>query len=104
MKKVNASDYDSEDILEFTTIKKYIFVPELSNGLTGEEIVTTLHPSKSQGFSNFIQILIHEVNAIFSTFNFNIFIDYLKLSELFNSFIHVNCLLTEGEKLEQTEL
>lgn len=42
--KVNRSDDDATDTLEFTLLKKYIFKPELSNGLTGEEEVTTLHP------------------------------------------------------------
>lgn len=43
--KTNATDFNSEDALEFVTRKKYIFKPDMSHGLTGEEIVTTLHPS-----------------------------------------------------------
>lgn len=43
---MNVTDYNLDDAVEFTTVKKYIFRPELSHGLTGDEIVTTLHPRK----------------------------------------------------------
>lgn len=42
--KNNISDNDAEDTMAFNNMKKYIFRPDLSNNLTGDEIVTTLHP------------------------------------------------------------
>lgn len=35
------------DTMEYDDIRTYIFRPDLSNGLTGNEIVTTIHPGKS---------------------------------------------------------
>lgn len=32
--------------MQFTLWRKYIFQPDLSNGLTGNEEVTILHPGK----------------------------------------------------------
>lgn len=44
--KYDLTDDKEADTLEFTLRKTYIFKPELSNGLTGDEIITTLHPGK----------------------------------------------------------
>lgn len=37
-------DDDENDTLEFTLKKTWKFQPKLSNGLNGNEVVTTLHP------------------------------------------------------------
>lgn len=37
-------DNDEEDTMEFDIWKRYVFRPDLSNGLTGDEVITTLHP------------------------------------------------------------
>lgn len=37
-------DNDEEDTMEFDIWKRYVFRPDLSNGLTGQENVTILHP------------------------------------------------------------
>lgn len=42
--KTDISDDEEEDTMEFILMKKYVFRPDLSNNLTGDEIVTTLHP------------------------------------------------------------
>lgn len=42
----NISDDEEADTMQFTLWRKYIFQPDLSNGLTGNEEVTTLHPGK----------------------------------------------------------
>lgn len=42
--KTNTSDNEDEDSMAFTLYKRYVFRPDLSNSLTGEEEVTTLHP------------------------------------------------------------
>ncbi|XP_055302266.1 sensory neuron membrane protein 1-like [Sitodiplosis mosellana] len=42
--KNNISDNDAEDTMAFNIMKKYIFRPDLSKNLTGDEIVTTMHP------------------------------------------------------------
>lgn len=44
--KTNITDNDEEDTMTFTLMKKYVFRPDLSNSLTGDEIITTLHPGK----------------------------------------------------------
>lgn len=49
--KENISDFDDDDTMTFTTMKKYTFRPDLSNGLTGEEIVTTLHPGSKKSIA-----------------------------------------------------
>ena len=41
-------DDDENDTLEFTLKKTWKFQPKLSNGLNGNEIVTTLHPGIEQ--------------------------------------------------------
>lgn len=41
-------DDDESDTLEFTLKKAWKFRPKLSNGLNGNEIVTTLHPGIEQ--------------------------------------------------------
>ena len=35
--KVNMTDRDEDDTVEFSTKRKYIFRPDLSEGLTGDE-------------------------------------------------------------------
>lgn len=47
LRKVNIIDDDDMDTIEYDDIRTYIFRPDLSNGLTGDEIVTVLHPGKS---------------------------------------------------------
>lgn len=47
LKKFNSIDNEYDDTIEFAVWKKFVFRPELSNGLTGEEVVTTLHPGKN---------------------------------------------------------
>lgn len=42
--KHDAIDDKENDTLTFTLKKTWIFKPELSNGLTGDEMVTILHP------------------------------------------------------------
>ncbi|XP_031629089.1 sensory neuron membrane protein 1-like [Contarinia nasturtii] len=42
--KNNISDDEEEDTMSFNLNKEWLFRPDLSNGLTGEEIITTLHP------------------------------------------------------------
>lgn len=42
--KENITDNDADDTMEFSIWKRYVFRPDLSNGLTGDEIVTILHP------------------------------------------------------------
>lgn len=42
--KINVIDDLEEDTMEFDYMKKYVFRPDLSNNLTGEEVITTLHP------------------------------------------------------------
>lgn len=32
--------------MEFDYVKKYVFRPDLSNNLTGDEIITTIHPGE----------------------------------------------------------
>lgn len=44
--KYDTTDDKAEDTLEFTLKKTWHFQPQLSNGLTGDEIVTTLHPGE----------------------------------------------------------
>lgn len=44
--KTNISDDEEADTMQFTLWRKYIFQPDLSNGLTGNEEVTILHPGK----------------------------------------------------------
>lgn len=46
IRKVDTSDDNDEDTVEFTLKKSFEFRPELSEGLTGDEIVTTLHPGE----------------------------------------------------------
>lgn len=38
--------------MQFNLWRKYVYRRDLSNGLTGEEIVTTLHPGTNQLHSN----------------------------------------------------
>lgn len=58
--KNNITDNDVEDTMEFDVWRKYIFRSDLSNGLTGDEIVTTLHPGINRSFEkiNYTQICI----------------------------------------------
>ena len=42
--KYDQTDNDEDDTLEFTLRNTFYFKPELSNGLTGDEIVTIGHP------------------------------------------------------------
>lgn len=42
--KYDTIDSDENDTLTFTLKKTWIFKPKLSGGLSGDEIVTTLHP------------------------------------------------------------
>lgn len=42
--KDNIVDDIKEDTMEFDIWKRYVFRPELSNGLTGNENITILHP------------------------------------------------------------
>lgn len=37
-------DDDAEDTLSYRMTNTFIFRPDLSNGLTGNEIITTVHP------------------------------------------------------------
>lgn len=37
-------DDEDQDTLEYTLKKLWIFQPDMSNGLTGEEQITLLHP------------------------------------------------------------
>lgn len=41
---MNITDDDDMDTIEYDDIRTYIFRPDLSKGLTGNEIVTTIHP------------------------------------------------------------
>lgn len=47
LRKENIIDDDDLDTIEYDDIRTYIFRPDLSNNLTGDEIVTTIHPGKS---------------------------------------------------------
>lgn len=38
------TDDEKEDTLTFNMKNRFIFRPDLSNGLTGNEIITTIHP------------------------------------------------------------
>lgn len=42
--KENIIDNDEDDTMEFDMWKKYVFRANLSEGLTGNEVVTVLHP------------------------------------------------------------
>ncbi|KAG4077516.1 hypothetical protein HA402_002943 [Bradysia odoriphaga] len=44
MQKFNITDNDSEDTLTFNMKKTFIFRPDLSKGLTGNENITMVHP------------------------------------------------------------
>lgn len=44
--KHDTVDDEENDTLTYTLKKTWIFKPELSNGLTGDEIITILHPGK----------------------------------------------------------
>lgn len=56
--KENIVDNDQEDTMEFDTWKKYVFRADLSNGLTGDEVVTILHPGNRQ-----LLITTHRINC-----------------------------------------
>lgn len=45
MWKNNILDNEEDDSMVFNAMKQFVFRPDLSNKLTGEEIVTTIHPS-----------------------------------------------------------
>lgn len=47
LRKENIIDDDEMDTMEYDDIRTYIFRPDLSKNLTGNEIVTTIHPGKS---------------------------------------------------------
>lgn len=42
--KFDMTDNEKEDTLTFNMKNRFIFRPDLSNGLTGNEIITTIHP------------------------------------------------------------
>lgn len=42
--KTNVIDEVEQDTMEFDYMKKHVFRPEYSNNLTGNEIITTIHP------------------------------------------------------------
>lgn len=48
--KNNISDNNAEDTMSFDIMKKYVFRPDLSNNLTGQEVVTTLHPGNTHNY------------------------------------------------------
>lgn len=43
---LNVNNSNFSDTMSFNNMRKYIFRPDLSNNLTGNEIVTTMHPGK----------------------------------------------------------
>lgn len=47
LRKVNIIDDDNLDTMEYDDIRTYIFRPDLSESLTGDEIITTIHPGIS---------------------------------------------------------
>lgn len=47
LRKENIIDDDDLDTMEYDDIRTYIFRPDLSKNLTGNEIITTIHPGKS---------------------------------------------------------
>lgn len=48
--KNNITDNIADDTMAFNMWKRYVFRPDLSNGLTGHELVTTLHPGIKNAF------------------------------------------------------
>lgn len=46
IRKIDPVDDKENDLLEFKMTRTYHFRPDLSNGLTGYETVTTLNPGK----------------------------------------------------------
>ncbi|XP_031629088.1 sensory neuron membrane protein 1-like, partial [Contarinia nasturtii] len=70
--KQNISDNVEEDTMTFTTMKKYVFRPDLSNGLTGEEIVTIIHPVIASigltvhfEYRQFLHVAVQAIHEIF---------------------------------------
>lgn len=53
--KVDTIDDDETDTLEYTLKKTWTFQPKLSNGLSGNETVTILHPGEI--YNNHIALL-----------------------------------------------
>lgn len=49
--KYNTSDNVAKDTMNFTLRRTWVFQPQLSDGLTGDEIITTLHPGSLTLFS-----------------------------------------------------
>lgn len=47
LRKENIIDDDDLDTMEYDDIRTYTFRPDLSKNLTGNEIITTIHPGKS---------------------------------------------------------
>lgn len=46
--RINVTDDEKSDTMTSTLWRKYIFKPELSGSLTGDEVVTILHPGESK--------------------------------------------------------
>lgn len=46
--KMNITDDNEDDTMEYDVWNKYVFRPNLSEGLTGDEVITTLHPGTSK--------------------------------------------------------
>lgn len=47
LRKVNIVDDDDLDTMEYDDFRTYTFRPDLSKHLTGNEIITTIHPGKT---------------------------------------------------------
>lgn len=50
LRKENIIDDDELDTIEYDDIRTYTFRPDLSKNLTGNEIITTIHPGKLKLF------------------------------------------------------
>lgn len=67
--KTNLTDNDEDDTLTFTVYRKYVFRPDLSNNLTGDEVVTTLHPGICKhSKTNYTQFYLHVYDPKLITF------------------------------------
>lgn len=42
--KFDMVDHEEEDAISFRMTNRFVFRPDLSHGLTGNEIITTVHP------------------------------------------------------------